>query len=198
MLVDTTSQAQYLREIRDSIEAGFQWVTSEGVLTEESMRGVRFNIVDVMAHGDNAHRGGNQIIPATRRAMYAAQLTAETRLQEPIFLVQIQTTRETVGSVYNTIAQRRGVVISEEPIENMPMTVMTAHLPVSESFGLTEDLRGATGGQAFPQCSFDHWEEMKSDPLDPASRAGLIVEQTRLRKGMPVNVPPLKKFLDKL
>ena len=80
----------------------------------------------------------------------------------------------------------------------MPMTIMTAHLPVSESFGLTEDLRGATGGQAFPQCSFDHWEEMKSDPLDPASRAGLIVEQTRLRKGMPVNVPPLKKFLDKL
>jgi elongation factor 2 len=36
VLVDMTSQAQYLREIRDSIEAGFQWVTNEGVLTHEN------------------------------------------------------------------------------------------------------------------------------------------------------------------
>ena len=36
IIVDQTSQAQYLREIRDSIEAGFQWVTKEGALTEEN------------------------------------------------------------------------------------------------------------------------------------------------------------------
>ena len=36
VLVDRTQQAQYLREIRDSIEAGFQWVTKEGVLTHEN------------------------------------------------------------------------------------------------------------------------------------------------------------------
>jgi elongation factor 2 len=72
LLVDKTQQAQYLREIRDSIEAGFQWVTKEGVLTHENQRGARYNIMDVMAHQDNAHRGGDQIIPAARRAMYAA------------------------------------------------------------------------------------------------------------------------------
>lgn len=89
-----------MREIRDSIEAGFQWVTKEGVLTHESQRGTRYNIVDVMAHQDNAHRGGDQIIPAARRAMYAAQLTAQPRFQEPVFLVQVQCPNEVVGSVY--------------------------------------------------------------------------------------------------
>lgn len=72
LLVDMTAQTQYLREIRDSIESGFQWVTKEGALTEEPQRGVRYNIADILAHSDNAHRGGDQIIPATRRALYAA------------------------------------------------------------------------------------------------------------------------------
>ena len=44
LLVDMTSQTQYLNEVRDSIESSFNWVVQEGVLSEENMRGVRFNI----------------------------------------------------------------------------------------------------------------------------------------------------------
>jgi translation elongation factor EF-G len=41
-----------------------------------------------------------------------------------------------------------------------------AFLPVNESFGFTADLRSNTGGQAFPQCVFDHWQVRKrSDKL---------------------------------
>ena len=35
--------------------------------------------------------------------------------------------------------------------------------------GFTADLRSQTGGQAFPQCVFDHWQIMPGDPLDAAS-----------------------------
>jgi hypothetical protein len=44
----------------------------------------------VVLHADAIHRGGGQIIPTARRAMYAAQLTATPRLLEPVYLVEIQ------------------------------------------------------------------------------------------------------------
>ena len=41
-------------------------------------------------HADAIHRGGGQIIPTCRRALYAAALTASPRLCEPVYLVEIQ------------------------------------------------------------------------------------------------------------
>lgn len=67
--------------------AALQWATKEGVLAEENMRGVSFEVCDVVLHTDAIHRGGGQIIPTTRRAMYAAELTAVPRLMEPVYLV---------------------------------------------------------------------------------------------------------------
>ena len=54
------------------------------------MRSVRFDVHDVTLHTDAIHRGGGQIIPTARRAMYASALTAEPRIMEPIYLVEIQ------------------------------------------------------------------------------------------------------------
>lgn len=57
ILVDQTKAVQYLTEIKDSMESAFQWVTKEGVVAEECMRGIRFNILDVELHADAVHRG---------------------------------------------------------------------------------------------------------------------------------------------
>lgn len=62
----------------------------QGVLAEENMRAVRFNIYDVTLHTDAIHRGGGQIIPTTRRCLYACVLTAQPRLMEPVYLCEIQ------------------------------------------------------------------------------------------------------------
>ena len=51
---------------------------------------MRFNIYDVTLHTDAIHRGGGQIIPTARRVLYASALTAEPRLMEPVYLVEIQ------------------------------------------------------------------------------------------------------------
>jgi len=56
--------------------------------------------------------------------------------------------------------KRRGQVFSEERRAGTPMFTIKAYLPVSESFGFNGDLRGATGGTAFPQAVFDHWAAM--------------------------------------
>lgn len=36
------------------------------------------------------HRGGGQIIPTTRRCLYACLLTAKPRIMEPVYLCEIQ------------------------------------------------------------------------------------------------------------
>ena len=96
------------------------------------------------------------------------------------------------------LTQRRGHVFSEESRVGSPIVQLKAYLPVAESFGFTAALRSKTGGKAFPQCVFDHWEVMNSDPLQDGSRCNGIVLAARERKGLNQAIPPLDRYLDKL
>jgi len=165
VLVDQTKAVQYMNEIKDSMTTSFYVTTSGGALAQEGLRGVRFNIIDAHLISDAIHRGGGQILPASRRVYYASQLTASPRFIEPLYLCEIQTPMAIVGSIYSLISQRRGIVISEEPVLGTPLTVVKSYLPVAESFGFTQTLREATQGKAFPQCVFDHWQTIESDPF---------------------------------
>lgn len=64
--------------------------------------------------------------------------------------------------------------------------------------GFTGDLRSCTGGQAFPQCVFDHWSILNGDPFEPGTKPAQVVIDTRKRKGLKEGVPGLDNFLDKL
>jgi len=198
LLLDVTKAVQYLHEIKDSVVAAFAWATKEGVLCEENMRGIRFNIHDVTLHTDAVHRGGSQIIPAARKCFYACVLTAQPRLLEPVYLVEITCPDTAVGGVYSTLSRKRGHVFSEDLKVGTPLYNIKAYLPVNESFGFTSQLRQATSGQAFPQCVFDHWQIFNQDPLESGSKANEIVLSTRERKGLNKDIPTLDRYLDKL
>lgn len=43
-VTDVTKGVQYLNEIKDSVVAAFQWASKEGVLAEENMRGIVFEV----------------------------------------------------------------------------------------------------------------------------------------------------------
>lgn len=196
--VDVAKGVQYLNEIKDSCIAAFQWATKEGVMCEENMRGVCFEIHDVVLHADAIHRGGGQIIPTCRRCLYACQLTAEPRLMEPIYLVEIQAPEQALGGIYSVLNQKRGMVIEETQRPGTPIYNIKAHLPVVESFGFTSTLRAATSGQAFPQSVFDHWEIMPQDPFKSGTQPNDILMDTRKRKGLKPEPAPLSEYEDKL
>ncbi|KAL5257171.1 hypothetical protein ACHWQZ_G012192 [Mnemiopsis leidyi] len=197
-VVDVSKGVQYLNEIKDSVVAGFQWAANEGVLCEENMRGVRINIHDVALHADAIHRGGGQIIPTTRRVCYASVLRADPCLLEPVYLCEIQCPEAAVGGIYGCLTKRRGHVFSESQAEGTPMFYVKAHLPVMESFGFSSALRAATGGQAFPQCVFDHWAEMTDNPMKEGSKTHTIIMGTRKRKGLKIELPVFDNYYDKL
>ncbi|ONI12060.1 hypothetical protein PRUPE_4G141700 [Prunus persica] len=154
---------QYLNEIKDSVVAGFQWASKEGASAEENMRGICFEVCDVVLHADAIHRGGGQVIPTARRVIYASQLTAKPRLLEPVYLVDIQAPEQALGGIYCVLNQKRGHVFEEMQRPGTPFYNIKAYLPVIESFEFSVQLRAATSGQAFPQCVLDHWEMMSSD-----------------------------------
>ncbi len=198
LIVDITSGCQFMNDIKEHMVSGFEIVTKSGVLCEENMRGVRFNVEDTFLHNDSIHRGGGQISPATRRVLYATELLAKPTLQEPYFLVEITCPADVVGSIYEVMMKRRGQVEEEVRVEGIPLVIMKAYLPVSESFGFTAFLREKTQGKAFPNCVFDHWENMPGDALDPEDKLGKLICTIRKRKGLSNTVPDVKKYMDKL
>jgi elongation factor 2 len=198
LFVDTTKGVNYLLEIKESVVAGFAWATQSGPLCEEQMRGCRFNLMDVVLHADAIHRGMGQIMPTARRVCFSSLLSAGPGLLEPVYLANISVPQDAMGNVYGVLTRRRGHVFSEEQLAGTPQMTLLAYLPVLESFGFTADLRSNTGGKAFPQCSFDHWEPVSGSPYDEGSKVREIILNVRERKGLAKEVPDLAKYLDKL
>ena len=197
IVVDVTVAVQYLNEIKDSVVAGWQWVCKEGPLCDETLRDVRIDMHDVTLHADAIHRGGGQIIPTARRVFLAAILTASPRLQEPVFMCEIQCPENAMGGVYSSLNRKRGTVVEETNRPGTPLYNVKAYLPVAESFGFTGFLRQNTGGQAFPQMVFHHWETMLADPFKD-EKVIEIITTARKRKGLKETMPPLSEYEDKL
>jgi len=197
-LMDATRAVQYLNEIKESVNSGFQWGTKQGPLCNEPCRGIILKLLDVTLHADSIHRGMGQILPCARAVLFASIYTAEPTLMEPVYLADISVPVAEAGGVYSTLALRRGQIVEEIPRAGTPMTAIRAYVPVNESFGFTTALRAATGGQAFPQCTFDHWEVMNGDPFTAGNKVYELVKGTRKRKGLKEELPPLEDYLDKL
>ena len=205
----TTSQVdkKLLMTVRDTIRQGFSWGTREGPLCEEPIRNTKFKITDISLDSSPIFRGGGQIIPTSRRAVYSSFLMASPRLMEPVYSVSMTGPADSVSSLYTVLARRRGHVLADGPIAGTPLYRCTGLLPVIDSFGFETDLRIHTQGQAAVSLVFERWSVVPGDPLDrdvtlrplePASvqaTARDFVLKTRRRKGLSEDVS-VAKFLE--
>lgn len=197
-LVDMTKAVQYLHEIRDSMVGGFIQASAAGIIAEEAMRGIRFNLMDMTMHADAIHRGAGQIMPPCKRAMFACQIKSEPRIMEPLYLVDIMVPNNQMSGVYNTLNGRRGIVDTTEERPGTPLVKVKAFLPVLESFGFTQLLRANTSGTAFPQMIFSHWAAVNGNPLVEGTQAHGIIKAVRARKGLKEELPVFSDYYDKL
>ncbi|KAL5333222.1 P-loop containing nucleoside triphosphate hydrolase protein [Aspergillus crustosus] len=196
-----------LGSVRDSITQGFSWGTREGPLCEEPIRNAKFRLTDVSLAEQAIYRGGGQIIPTARRALYSSFLMASPRLMEPIYSCSMTGPADAVASVYTVLSRRRGHVLSDGPIAGTPLYSVRGLIPVIDSFGFETDLRIHTQGQASVSLAFDKWSVVPGDPLDrevklkplemaPAmATARDFVLKTRRRKGLAEDVT-VSKFLE--
>ncbi len=188
IMIDLTKGIQYLREAREMIIAGFRWACQAGPLCEEPIRGVKVKLMDAQLHEDPVHRGPAQIMPATRRAILGSFLTAKPVLLEPIYKIGISVPAQWVGECSSIITRKRGRILSSG--QKGALTMITGYIPVAETFGLSAEMRSATSGHAFWQCTFDHWEKT------PENVAAEVIKQIRERRGLPPEIPKPNRFID--
>jgi 116 kDa U5 small nuclear ribonucleoprotein component len=211
ILVDDTLPSKInkksLRTVQEGIKQGFSWGTREGPLCEEPIRNTKFRLTDVSLADEAIFRGGGQIIPTARRAVYSSFLMASPRLMEPLYMCAMTGPADSVASLYTVLSRRRGHVLSDGPIAGTPLYSVRGLIPVIDSFGFETDLRIHTQGAANVSLVFDKWSVVPGDPLDrdvklrPLEMAGAgatardFVVKTRRRKGLSEDVG-VGKFLE--
>jgi len=188
MLIDLTKGVQSLREARDMIISGFRWACQSGPLCAEPLRGVKVKLMDAQLHKDPIHHGPTQIMTAIRRAIFGSFLTAEPVLLEPVYKIGISVPAQWVGECLSIITRNRGRILSSE--QKGALTMIAAYIPIVETFGLSAEMRSATSGHAFWQCTFSHWEK------NPENVAAEVIKQIRDRRGLPPEIPKPDKFID--
>ena len=188
IFLNDTRGIQYLNEITELMLQGFEEAMDSGPLAKEKVVGVKVRITDATIHEDPVHRGPAQIIPATKRPIYAAMIYAGVTLQEPKQKVTILCPQEYVGNVITLIQGRRGTLIGMEQ-EGEAATVIVK-LPVAEMFGFGNNLRSATQGRGIPYQEYAGYEPLPKDLLLK------IVKQIRTRKGDKPDPPTPSDFLD--
>lgn len=211
VLVDDTIPSKIdkksLRAVQEGIKQGFSWGTREGPLCEEPIRNTKFRLTDVSLADEAIFRGGGQIIPTARRAVYSSFLMASPRLMEPMYTCAMTGPADSVASLYTVLSRRRGHVLSDGPVAGTPLYSVRGLIPVIDSFGFETDLRIHTQGAANVSLVFDRWSVVPGDPLDrtvrprPLEMAGAVatardfVLKTRRRKGLSEDVS-VGKFLE--
>jgi len=202
VVVDQTKSASFLNEAKEYVVGAFIQYTSGGVFCDEPLRGVRYNLQDLVLHADAIHRGAGQMIPTAKRVFAACQIKSGPRLLEPMYLCDITVPVDRVSGVYTTLTARRGRICPDAEDQSAgSLQKIKAYLPVLESFGFTQLLRQNTGGKAFPQMIFDHWEMVDNydaDAFDPATKTNQCILATRKRKGMSDVLPEFNEYYDKI
>ena len=188
ILINLTTGIQALREVRATIISGFRWACQNGPLCEEPLRGLKIKLMDAKLHEDPVHRGPAQVMPATRKGILGSYLTAGPILLEPIYKIGVSVSPQWVGEVTSIITRNRGRITSSA--QRGSLTMINGYIPVSETFGLAADMRSATSGHAFWQCTFDHWEKMSKN------LALSVIKEIREKRGLNPEIPSPNRFID--
>ncbi len=189
VLINGTKGVQFVQESTDSINSGFEEVMKEGPLCREQMRDCKFTFTHFVPHEDTAHRGLSQLGPASRRACAGALLTAGTTVLEPMLAIEVRVPTDVVGNVATVLSGKRGRVL--DMMQKGASSIVTGEIPASETFTLSEEMRGQTAGRATWNTSFKEWTEV------PKSMLIAAITDIRKRKGLAPDPPSAGEFIDK-
>jgi elongation factor 2 len=188
ILVNRIKGRQYVDEIMDHVKSGFREAVFTSVLAKEPAYGLKVNLEDVTVHDDPVHRGPAQILPMTWRPIWCAFLLSDPKLLEPLISFECKVPNEYVSNVIATVQKRRGKIL--DMINEEEMIVVKAEMPVSESFGIADELRSSTQGRAFWATQFSRWSPV------PEQMQAETIKQIRERRGLSSTPPKAQEFFE--
>ena len=189
IMINGTKGVQFIDESSDSILSGFDDVMKEGPLAREQMRDCKFIFTHFVPHEDTAHRGLSQLGPASRRACLGSTLLANPVILEPILGIEVRVPQDLVGNVASVLSGKRGKVLDMQ--QKGVVSIVIGEVPASETFDLSQIMRGQTAGKALWNTFFKSWSPI------PKSLVGALIPEIRKRKGLPPEPPKADEFIDK-
>jgi elongation factor 2 len=189
IMINGTKGVQFIDESSDSILSGFDDVMKEGPLAREQMRNCKFTFTHFVPHEDTAHRGLSQLGPASRRACLASVLLAQSVILEPILGIEVRVPQDLVGNVASVLSGKRGKVIDIQ--QKGVISIVIGEVPASETFDISQVMRGQTAGKAMWNTFFKMWSPI------PKSMVAQLIPDIRKRKGLSPEPPKAEEFFDR-
>jgi elongation factor G len=145
------------KEYIPAIEKGVREGLLSGVVAGYPVVDVKVAVIEGSYHEVDSNE--NAFKQAGRIAFQEAMKKGNPVLKEPIMHVEVTTPEQNVGDVVGDINGRRGRIESMEPAMG-GVTIVNAHVPLSEMFGYVTTLRSLTQGRATPNVTPSHYEEV--------------------------------------
>ena len=152
------------REYVAPVEAGAKEALETGVVAGYPIVDVKVTLTDGSYHEVDSSEIAFKM--AGSMALKAAVKQARPRLLEPIMKIEVVSPGAYLGDCLGDLNQRRAKIMN---IEGRGDTqVVTAHVPLADTFGYATSLRSLSQGRATYTMEFDHYAEV------PASLAAEI------------------------
>ena len=145
------------KEYIPAIEKGVREGLISGIMAGYPVVDVRVSVTEGSYHEVDSNE--NAFKQAGLIAFKEAMRKANPVLKEPIMHVEVTTPETNVGDVVGDINGRRGRIEGMEPAIG-GVTIVNAHVPLSEMFGYVTTLRSLTQGRATPNVTPSHYEEV--------------------------------------
>jgi elongation factor G len=148
------------KEYIPAIEKGVREALDSGVLAGYPVVDVKVELLEGSYHEVDSNE--NAFKQAGILAFKEAMKKANPVIKEPIMHVEVTTPEAHVGDVVGDINQRRGRIEGMEPAMG-GVTIINAHVPLSEMFGYVTTLRSLTQGRAVPNVTPSHYEAVPNN-----------------------------------
>ena len=156
------------REYVPAVRQGIQEALDSGPLAGYPVLGVKVALVDGDYHpvdsSELAFKAAGSI------ALREAIRKASPYLLEPVMKIEVRVPDEHLGSVIGDLNGRRGQVQDTEAFGKLQ--VISARIPLGETFGYSTDIRSLTQGRATHSMEFDSYQRA------PKSIVGELTRQS--------------------
>ncbi len=151
-----------------AVRAGAREALDSGPVAGYPVLDVRVALVDGAAHAVDSSELAfkNAAILGMREALRRA----DPVLLEPLVRIEVRVPEDHLGGVIGDLNGRRGQVVSQDSMGRLQ--VITATVPLAETFGYSTDLRSLTQGRATHSMEFDRYAPV------PHSVSAALTERT--------------------
>jgi elongation factor G len=154
------------REFIPSVQKGFKAALENGIQANYAVQNIGVRLFDGSYHDVDSDQLSFEL--AAKLGFRNSAKKAKPQILEPVMKVEVTTPEEYMGDVIGDLNSRRGIIQSMD--NRKDGSVVKAHVPLSEMFGYSTDVRSLTQGRAVYSMEFEEYTTV------PAKIAQEIIE----------------------